>query len=629
MFRKFIVSILVLFGSLFLLPTKALAQEQFQIDSLVEYRIEESGVTKVTHEVTLTNLYSDLYATTYQLTLENISPENISASEGGVGLPVSISSGEGSATIQVSFNKALVGKGKSRKFKIVFTDLSFAKKAGEVWEVEIPRLSSKDTYSNYSVKLLVPISFGQEAYISPEPTTREVDLQKFSYLFTKDVLGEKGINAGFGKFQVFSFTLNYHLENPLGREAKTEIALPPDTSFQQMYYGEITPKPSSIDVDRDGNWIATYVLKARERIDVVAKGNVQIFSFPRRYYDENFLHLDDYLTAAEFWEVDNVQIKNLAESLKTPRNIYDYIVENLTYDYSRVRPNVERFGALKALNNKDVAICMEFTDLFVALTRAAGIPAREVNGFAYTENPEIQPLSLVADVLHAWPEYWDAEKQIWIAVDPTWASTSGINYFDKLDLRHFTFVVHGSDPRMPFPPGSYKLGKNPQKDVFVNFGKLPDIRASKPIIKATVTTPLPFIGGKVMVEIENPGPTALYEKSLKTYFDGEYEADFLIDSLYPFTSTTIEVPVPYSFLGKDTPDKITIAIDGSVVSVPTKKDRIIIYNLLVIFVILFIILAWYLNRTGRIHIRRVFKSINEKVRFKKTKSNKDVDQKTP
>ncbi|GAI19887.1 unnamed protein product, partial [marine sediment metagenome] len=67
-------------------------------------------------------------------------------------------------------------------------------------------------------------------------------------------------------------------------------------------------------------------------------------------------------------------------------------------------------GALKALNSKNPVVCMEFTDLFIALCRAAGIPVREVNGYAHTNNPKLRPLSLTLDVLHAWPEYYDENK---------------------------------------------------------------------------------------------------------------------------------------------------------------------------------------------------------------------------
>src|SRR5258707_13577173 len=101
---------------------------------------------------------------------------------------------------------------------------------------------------------------------------------------------------------------------------------------------------------------------------------------------------------------------------------------------------------------------MEFTDLFIAMARAAGIRAREINGYAYTENKDSEPLSLVADVLHSWPEYWDKYNKEWILVDPTWGNTThGIDFFHKLDLRHFTFVIHGVNSEFPLSPGSYKL----------------------------------------------------------------------------------------------------------------------------------------------------------------------------
>jgi len=54
--------------------------------------------------------------------------------------------------------------------------------------------------------------------------------------FEKEQFSNSGINLGFGDFQIFSFTLNYHLENPLAQTAKMEIALPPDGFFQKVFY---------------------------------------------------------------------------------------------------------------------------------------------------------------------------------------------------------------------------------------------------------------------------------------------------------------------------------------------------------------------------------------------------------
>src|SRR3989344_2583826 len=115
---------------------------------------------------------------------------------------------------------------------------------------------------------------------------------------------------------------------------------------------------------------------------------------------------------------------------------------------------------------------MEFTVLFIALARAAGIPAREVNGFAYTQNEKERPLSLVKDVLHAWPEYYDSDIQTWVMVDPTWGNTTGgVDYFYTLDFDHFAFVIKGVNSSYPIPAGGYKISQDLQtKDININFG---------------------------------------------------------------------------------------------------------------------------------------------------------------
>jgi hypothetical protein len=147
MFRKFfllIVSFLLLFlihNSLFIIPVRA--DNEFASDINVQYFVEESGQTVVTHTITLQNLISNLYATSYSLTLDNIEPQNVSVTEQGKALTFSQKK-EGSKTqITVNFADTLVGKGKSRTFKITFEESNFAVRSGEVWEISIPRLSDE------------------------------------------------------------------------------------------------------------------------------------------------------------------------------------------------------------------------------------------------------------------------------------------------------------------------------------------------------------------------------------------------------------------------------------------------------------------------------------------------------
>ncbi len=603
MFRKLtlLISFLVL-G--FVFPKQVFAENEFLVDSKIEYNVSESGKTQVTHDINLENAFSTLYATSYTLSLENIDAQNVSARDNdGRNLELETQKDGDKVNIKITFPDAVVGKGKTRHFFVSYENSSFAVRTGEVWEISIPKLSNSESFRNYEAVLKVPTSLGFEAYISPRPKISNEDAQIRTYIFAKEDLTKTGVSAGFGQFQVFNFTLNYHLENPLTRKAETEIAMPPDTAFQKVYIRSLNPEPTSVRIDEDGNWLAVYTLNSRERIDVIASGEVQIFSSFRSFPKPTQEILSKNLKETQYWQVNDSEIKSLAQTLKTPREIYNYVSQTLHYDYDRVRPNVDRLGAAGALKSPMTAICMEFTDLFIAIARAAGIPAREVNGYAYTENPQIQPLGLVADVLHAWPEYWDQEKGVWIPVDPTWASTTGgVNFFDKLDLRHFTFVNHGISDTKPYAPGSYKLGANPQKDVFVSFGKLSLEKTPYPDINATFKQGIPFLNSNLHVKIRNPGPSAFYSLYPTVLFDDkEYLRDF-DEVLPPFGTYEMNVKIPYSFLGKNTPNIIKVVVDGSEVQLPTNKNKVIVTSLLGLFIVFIIILLAILVRMKKVRI---------------------------
>ncbi len=583
-----VISLSFIICNLFFVTSTVIASGEFTTDFDVTYTVKDNGLTEVSNKIILTNVYSDMYATSYSIVLDSIVPENAKAfgSDGSVYNLEKITE-DNKTTLKVTFPDTLVGKDKSRIFFVNFEEASFAIRTGEVWEITIPRIAEESNFSAYNIKLLVPEKFGQEAYISPQPRNRSNNNGFLEYSFNKHDVEKTGIVAGFGAFQVFAFNLSYHLENPLSKSAITEITLPPDTAYQKVYYNNLSPKPYNMYVDSDGNWIAEYKLEARQRIDVVTSGHVQIFSNYRPFLPPSKESINENLVSNEYWEINDPEIVKLSETLKTPKQIYDFVSTKLKYDYTRIKANVERLGAVGALSNPQSAICMEFTDLFIALARSAGIPAREVNGYAYTENPDIQPLSLVNDVLHAWPEYYDSEKKVWIPVDPTWGSTTGgVDYFSKLDLRHFTFVIHGKDSKTPYAAGSYKLGTNPQKDVYVSFGTLPTDRNQKIDVTANQTSWVPFLPNRLNITIQNLGQSAVYAVKPKIYFDNlELDNETIVEVLLPYQSYKYSIDIPFSFLGTKTPESVKIDVNDSEIIVPTNKNHVLIYNLLFIFTI--------------------------------------------
>jgi len=447
-------------------PYQSFAQDNFDTTYNVTYAVNEAGTARVTMKVRLTNTTSDYYASSYKIRVGFDDLTNLVASDTkGVITPKLEKTKEGYG-ITLNFNDRVVGKGKTLNFTLTYDTKDIARKRGSVWSINIPGIADQKEFSDFTVSVVVPRSFGPPAFIKPKQ-------ENATLTFTKKQLGTGGISIAFGKQQGLNFYLTYRLQNKNLFPIKTEIALPPTTNYQEVLYTSIEPKPINVIQDKDGNWLAEYYLLPSQKINVIARGKAILSLIPKKQ-PESPDALKAYLKEQQYWPVSDKEIQRLAKELKTPQAIYDYVVKTLKYDFSRVTDGKPRLGAVGVLKNPSSAVCLEFTDLFIAIARAAGIPAREINGYAYTENDRQRPLSLVKDVLHAWPEYYDQKREAWVMVDPTWGNTTGgIDYFTVFDFDHFTFVRKGMSSSYPIPAGGYKYSdKDEGKDVHVEFGQV-------------------------------------------------------------------------------------------------------------------------------------------------------------
>ncbi|BCX14879.1 MAG: hypothetical protein KatS3mg088_562 [Patescibacteria group bacterium] len=596
-----VITIFLIYGNF---PSIVFSQSSFSVDSFITYDVDENGDANVVQDITLTNEVAEVYAKSYTVSLANFKPEYVKAESGGTEIPVRKEENGNKTSLSLDFPDIKVGKGASRNFKLTYRIREFAQKTGEVWELYLPYQTDIENFKNYRLTLFVPISFGNLAYSSPEPEKKFTQGNKNGFEFTKERLKNSGVNLGFGNFQIFSFTLIYHLENPLEKEAITKIALPPDGSFQRVFYKEIDPKPIKIGVDNDGNWLADYRLQPRERLEVKAIGYAQIFPYPQKIRDFDKEILYKNTLPQKYWESDSPEIKRIAQNLRSIKEVYDYVVNILNYDYDRAKPNVQRLGAKAALENPNSAICMEFTDLFVAILRAKGIPAREINGYAYTENPKLMPLSLVNDVLHSWPEYWDESKKIWVPVDPTWQKTNvQADFFEKQDLRHFAFVIHGESSTYPPSAGSYKLGYQPQKDVFITLGGQPELVNNQISTDVQIITNIPLISYKARINIKNEGQSAIYNQKVLVLFDQDEVKEEKIAYLLPFSNYEFEVNIPFSFLAQKTPYKISIISVNIKKEVKGVKEQVLLANILVIFALVILLMIFIIIKFNKINFQ--------------------------
>ncbi|MEO8581702.1 MAG: transglutaminase family protein [Patescibacteria group bacterium] len=431
--------------------------------------VDLTGNTHISKVFSLKNKLSTVYITKYGLEVNSNKITNIKIKDliTGTNLITNIVKTDSGTTIGIEFPDIVVGRDKERKFSIDFDDPDSAIISGNVLEVYTPKIADPDGFNTYTSILKIPKKFGQPTIANPSnytlTTTGDQNILTFDQRNSLD-----GVSIIFGEKQYFDFSLNFNLQNQTSNRGVTQITLPPDTLYQKVKYSEISPRPERIEVDLDGNWIATYILEANQNQTVTTKGIATIFLEPT---------LDTPITQPQpqhirqdmYWEVKDPIIENIAKKYSTPRQIFDFDVKALQYNYERISNNTNRQGAKAALDNSTNAVCQEFTDVFIAIARANNIPARQATGFAYTNNSQIRPLSLVKDVLHAWPEYFDEDTQKWVPVDPTWTNTTGgVDYFTHLDFSHFVFAYQGMSSEKPYPAGSYKYDGQEDKDVFVN-----------------------------------------------------------------------------------------------------------------------------------------------------------------
>jgi transglutaminase-like putative cysteine protease len=445
------------------------AEDAFTVNLHSSYDVQNSGVTLIKHEFELTNQTPVTYAKNYAFTINATQLKNLKVTTGKDSLPVEIQNTTNQSTVNIFFPDKIVGQGKKRQFTMEYQSTDTAHLNGQVIEVYVPKLNTPEHYSEYKVTIITPNEFGKPVRTRPENESATTEGGQIKLDFD-NVKGES-ITALYGKKQTFDFRVKYQLENTTGNNTVIQVALPPDTSYQKVRYQKLEPEPDQIHADADGNWIATYQVEADRKTEIELEGKVSISLLPQSQVPFTQA-TNQWLRAQEYWPVDNAKIKELARQYTTPEAIYTYVKTTLKYDYPRVQAKIDRLGALTALEHPDQAACQEFTDLFITIARAAGIPARRVTGYAYSENNQLRPLSLVTDVLHAWPEYYDSTKQTWIQVDPTWENTTGgVDYFHQLDFNHFVFAINGLSSTQPYPAGMYKPVTSNEKLVKVQYGQ--------------------------------------------------------------------------------------------------------------------------------------------------------------
>ena len=265
-------------------------------------------------------------------------------------------------------------------------------------------------------------------------------------IYMKGISSKVWIDSDSGQPVRQTTPFGWTLEKSNSEEALASIR---NTKSQDNLLKTIAVKPSGLNVDPDAKLIRVKLSKADlkdlkfisdrqqivkvdklETILLVANGNSDYFFADKSIIDKD---LDKFLKASSAIQSDNPKIIKTAKKIMSKINdlpgnqksdkdkarvIFDWVHMNVKKEIVVSFPS-----ALDVLHTMK-GDCNEHTYLFVALARAAKIPARVVTGLVYTKG---------RFYYHAWPSvYIDGQ---WLEMDPTWGQIN-------VDASHIA-VVNG------------------------------------------------------------------------------------------------------------------------------------------------------------------------------------------
>jgi Transglutaminase-like superfamily len=310
-------------------------------------------------------------------------------------------------------------------------------KLGNLNIVEWPKQDLTDIiFLKNSGKLFFSSALAQFV-VNPKNNSKRIIPGAFAKKLISHANRSSAIRFEWGRAPIFTLTFNYKITNTGSDPAKNiEISTycPPTTKFQDSKIHLC--KDSYLGSDEDENKIVKLKIDSLARqssvkksfsVTIVPQGNKNIllpnFGDWKQYQGvtKPGSYGYDMLKASKYWPISDPGIKKLVKILKkNAEDVSEYIKLAFEFVNQKIKYNINGFrdDASNTLKSRE-GDCSEFSDLFVCVLRAAGIPAKIVHGWTID-------LDTHALGPHAWVEFFSS-KMGWMQCDPTWAFLTGVS----------------------------------------------------------------------------------------------------------------------------------------------------------------------------------------------------------
>ena len=464
-YRAILALFLILVVSISIIPRQSHAANEFGYNVASVYRVTSDNNTRIEDTYSVTNYSSDKYLDKIQIATPVKDAKNIAVEYAdGTSIPFTTSAQKSTqqgydfdyTEIDIQFTRNIVGRNTNWQFIVSYNTSELVETKGSAHTVSIPAVPQEGN-NQYAVNLFVPENYGTihtTGYVPENLGTKRGETQ---YLFKDKKSLEKSASLVFGDSTIYEVNFNYPLNNDSSFPSTFTIALPPNTSGQQVTVAKLDPEPNSTRLDVDGNILADYNLPPRTKI-VVKTNVVAVVSYVEYNLDASGTKdqipsdlVQRYTSSQRYWPASDPEISAKARELTNGKPkvadqvkaINDYVVSKLNYNNEKIKYNI-RQGGKKAFQNPDNAVCLEYSDLTISLLRAAGIPARMPVGYGYSGS--LKQSNSVTDSLHSWVQAY-VPNVGWMNMDPTWSEK--FDNFGSSDLDHFAFALWGYSDNSP------------------------------------------------------------------------------------------------------------------------------------------------------------------------------------